>query len=239
MSFLVTLVRNLLAWTFALFFWTLVLLLALITLRQIPQSFMHQPIRLWGRVSLWILGIRLVCVNANPFTTRKSRVVICNHQSALDIPIAAAICPPAPLAVGKKEVLYVPLINLAWWIFRFIRIDRKDRQKALKSLAGVAEEVRNHERSFVIAPEGTRCLDGKMGPFKKGAFHIAIQAQAPICPVLIQGAFELMPKGTLLPRAGTVRIEFLSEAPTQGLTEKDLDALLETVRQKMQAHLDA
>lgn len=221
------------AWLFTACYWSIAVLVVLLSFKQIPPHFIHKSIRLWGNLVLKILGIQIELLNPSTLETKQPRVIVCNHQSALDLIWGAFICPPAPLAIGKKEIIYVPFVNLAWWAFNFIRIDRKNLKNALHSLAGVSQEIVKNQRSLFIAPEGTRTHDGSILPFKKGAFHIAISCQAPIYPVVISGAFELMPKGSFFAKQGTIRISFLPPISTLGKTSKDIDFLIEKVRTQM------
>lgn len=184
-----------------------------------------------------ILGIRVEFLNSSTISNRQARVVICNHQSALDIALGAVICPPAILAIGKKEVVFIPVLNLIWAAFDFIRVDRKNHARAIAAISGVSDELNRHQRSLFISPEGTRTSDGEVGPFKKGAFRIASQAKVPICPVVFSGAFDLMPKGQFFSKKGRIRVQFLPPIdPTefdQDMKAQGLDSAIEKVRQKM------
>lgn len=220
-------------WLFATLYWIPLLLIYTLCFRALPHQWVTMAIRFWARTTLSILGVRLEFTNASTLEDRRARIMVCNHESALDIMLFSAICPPCPLAIGKKEVIYIPIINLAWWAFKFVRIDRSNPKKAIASLQRVAEKIQHDSRTLVIAPEGTRTRNGKMLPFKKGAFHIAVQAQAPIYPVVISGAFELMPPHALLPKPGVVKLKFLEPINTKNLTVADVDRVAEETRRKM------
>lgn len=228
-------IRTTLVWVFSAAFWLLFTVVHVVTLRSMPESWVAALIRGWARTSLVIAGIRMEVEGEHTFREPGARVVICNHESGLDILWCAAFTCPGALGIGKKEVIWVPLLNLAWWGLRFIRIDRKNHVRALAALHGVSELIVRDSRTLVMAPEGTRTADGKMGPFKKGAFHIAIEAQVPIHPVVVAGAFELMPKGQFSMTPGVIRIRFLPPVSTQGLSSDQLNALVERVRAQMLA----
>lgn len=227
------------AWIFTALYWLSVLALHLLSFKRLPAPWLNKLIHAWGRATLAILGIRLEILNESTISTRSSRVVIVNHESALDLVWGAAICPPAPLAIGKREVIYIPVINLIWWALDFIRIDRSNHAKAIAALFGVSETIALENRSLVISPEGTRTHDGTMGRFKKGAFHIARQAGVPICPVVAVGAYELLPRQRLLPRRGVIKLSFLPPISTEGLTREGEEQFIAQVRQDMiNAHRD-
>jgi 1-acyl-sn-glycerol-3-phosphate acyltransferase len=221
------------AWIFTGVYWVVVLTVYLITLRKLPESTVRFFIRFWGKTVLKIAGIHLNIQGNNLTTEVQSRVVICNHQSALDIVIGAAICPPNVLVIGKKEIIWVPFLNLAWWAFRFIRIDRKNKVKAIGTLQGVSQKIKEGRRSLMIAPEGTRTPDGSILPFKKGAFYIAIQGQIPVFPFLIDGAFDLMPKKAFLAKSGKINLRFLDPIETNGMSLADVDSLKTRIRNQM------
>jgi 1-acyl-sn-glycerol-3-phosphate acyltransferase len=229
--------RTAIAWLFTAVYLTSLILAYVLCFKRWPDRWIQRGIRFWGKSSLAILGIRVELANTSTIETRTARVLIVNHQSTLDLLWGATIYPPAPLAIGKKEVLWIPLLNLAWWGLDFIRIDRKNRTKALKSLEHVAETVKKGSRTLVIAPEGTRSADGQLLPFKKGAFHIALQAQVPVCPVVVAGAARLMPKHRFVAYPGVIRLKFLEPLHPDDVTEDTLDAWIEGIREKMRVTL--
>ena len=226
-------VRMTLLWIFSGFYWLVFVIAYFMSFKQFPVTWVQKVIQLWGKTTLQILGIQVELLNENNINHQESRIVICNHQSALDTLWGAMICPPAPLVIGKKEILYVPILNLLWWVFKFIRIDRSNSIKAIHRLKNVATEIVQNKRSLYVSPEGTRTPHGSILPFKKGPFHIAIESQAPICPVVVVGCFELMPKGKLRAKPGRIRIKFLPPISTRGLTVQDLNSLIERTRNTM------
>jgi lysophosphatidate acyltransferase len=229
--------RVFIAWIFTILYWPVFLLAYALSFKKLSERWVTGSIRLWGKILLWILGIRLEYVNPSSLTERSARVVIINHQSALDVLWTAATAAPAPMAIGKKEVIFIPIINLAWWAFGFVRVDRKRHQKALEALKGVGEKVRDEKRSLYIAVEGTRTYDGNILPFKKGAFHIAKEGNAPIYPVVVDGAFQLLPRNGFFPKRGVIRLKFLppvrADEIQQAFAQNQLDDLIERVRGDM------
>lgn len=228
---MIQLARAVAAWIFTGFYWIVALFIYLMTLRRISEKYVAGAIRFWGRTVLRILDIRLELLNPNPLLTRAPRVVICNHQSALDLVWGAAICPEGTLVIGKKEIAYVPVVNLIWWALDFIRIDRNDPARSTASLEGVVEKIVKHSRTLFLSPEGTRTPDGSLLPFKKGAFHIAIRSGAPIYPVVVTGAYECLPKKAYLPRRGVIRVRFLPIIETKGFDRKNADDLCARTRE--------
>jgi 1-acyl-sn-glycerol-3-phosphate acyltransferase len=115
------------------------------------------------------------------------------------------------------------------WAGRFIFIDRQNAVAARRSIDEAGRRIRGGA-SVVIFPEGTRTRDGQMGPFKKGGFHLAMEAGVPIVPIALRGTRALMPRGSLRVISGEVFVTIGAPIPTSGLTVDDRPALIERVR---------
>lgn len=141
-----------------------------------------------------------VCVEytvINPFNVQPKKgqptILMCNHSSAYDIPLGFKAFPNHSIRMlAKKELSRIPFMGKAMAAAEFPFIDRKNRYKAIKDLE-YARELMNNGIVLWIAPEGTRSKNGKLAPFKKGAFITAIQAKATIIPIGIRGAFNILP----------------------------------------------
>ena len=206
-----TLARSAWAWFVAL---TLAgLLTALMGLLIVPtlgwaRRYVAGPaLGLWGRWSARLAGIELRITGAEKLRERKARVVLCNHSSALDMICIAALAPSSPTAVAKAELRWLPPINLSLWLIGTIFVERGTREQAVASLRRGAERVRREQLSLLVAPEGTRARDGRLGAFKTGSFHLAKQAQAEIVPVVIVGAHALCPPTGFLIEPGVIHID--------------------------------
>jgi 1-acyl-sn-glycerol-3-phosphate acyltransferase len=131
--------------------------------------------------------------------------------------------------IAKKQLAAIPLFGWAMRAGRFIFIDRQNSVSARLSIAEAARRIRAGQ-SVVLFPEGTRSRDGRLGPFKKGGFHLAVDSGADIVPLAIRGTRELMPRGSLLIRAGAVSLDIDEPIPTAGLSPEAVDALLDRAR---------
>jgi 1-acyl-sn-glycerol-3-phosphate acyltransferase len=158
------------------------------------------PAKGYGRhvAWLWDLPQEVRGWEALPKAIRDGRqpvVFIANHASALDPLMLGINLPTHFLFMPKREMVYVPVLGWVTWLWGCIFIDRHDHARALASMELAAARIRGGE-SILTFPEGTRTRDGRLLPFKKGAFHLARQARVPVIPLGLRGTFELMPRGT-------------------------------------------
>lgn len=149
--------------------------------------------RFWSRALIRLSGMRVTARGMEHIKNEKTYIFICNHQSALDIPLMMFFAPKQLRMIFKKELLYIPLFGLILWLLKFIPIDRANREKAVLSLKKAAKRIHDGI-NIVIYADGTRSLDGELKPFKKGAFMLAIEAQVEIIPVTISGTINVMHK---------------------------------------------
>lgn len=161
-------------------------------------------------------------------------VYIANHVSMLDIPVLVTALPQVPKFVMKKELLRVPLFGAAARAAGHIAIDRKNRGAAFAAYDEAARLIRGGRQALVFA-EGTRSRSGRLMPFKKGPFVLAIAAQVPVVPIAVTGSFELMPRLSPSPRPGVVVLHVGHPILTTGLDYEDRDALSRQVREALVA----
>lgn len=130
-----------------------------------------------------------------------------NHVSNID---PTALVPAIPRRVSflaKKEIFRIPIMSRAFRMAQFIPVDRGDREAAAASV-DLAVKYLREGHSYCVYPEGTRSRDGRLKPFKKGTFVMAIQAGVPVVPVSMSGAQNLMRKGDWTIHPGEIFIRF-------------------------------
>lgn len=172
--------------------------------------------------------------NLPTFNDGKPYIIISNHTSHYDIPAVFSTIPASVRMVGKKELFRIPFFGSSMRKHEFVCIDRSDRQSAIKSLEK-AKELMKSGIVIWIAAEGTRTRTGELGEFKKGVFMLAIDAQATIIPMRINGARDILPADTLKFKTGQhVTVNIAPSIETAGMTEANRDDLMARVRQAME-----
>ena len=180
--------------------------------------------------ALALAGVRLNVEGEENLWSDRPAVFVFNHQSSLDALVVGSLVRRDVTAVAKKEAARDPRFAPIGLLTDVAYIDRGNSAKARSALEPVVEKIRNGI-SLAIAPEGTRTPTPRLARFKKGAFHIAMQAGVPIVPIVIRNAGELMWRGSSLIRAGTVDVVVLPPVPTDGWSADDLDQRIEFIRQ--------
>jgi 1-acyl-sn-glycerol-3-phosphate acyltransferase len=191
--------------------------------------------RHWARAILRAAGIPVTLSGAGHLAPRGPQIVVANHASFFDILALLAYLPVDAKFIAKKELYAIPLLGPAMRAAGHVRIDRGNRGQAFGAYEEAAKQMREKLLTIVVYPEGTRTRTGDLLPFKKGPFVFAIGSAAPVVPCYVGGAFGIQPKGSIRVRRSTLHIALGEPIPVTGLTPEDREALLERVREAMQA----
>lgn len=158
------------------------------------------------RLGLKLVGVRVLVAGIENVPAGVC-IFAANHISTID-PLAFIPAIPRRVAIlVKKELFRIPFLGPAMRLADFVAVDRGDREAAAASV-DLAVEYLKQGTSFAVYPEGTRSPDGRLRPFKKGTFLMAIQAGVPVVPVSIAGAQKVMPKGSRVIHGGDVTVRF-------------------------------
>ncbi|ORX44129.1 acyltransferase-domain-containing protein [Piromyces finnis] len=164
-------------------------------------------------------------------------VFMYNHQSSLDMLMICSFFPKKSIILCKKSLKKYPILGQYLTITGSYFIDRKNSSSAIETMKEAAQYIKKNKLSVNIAPEGTRSnfKTPELLPFKKGGFHLAVQAQCPIVPIVIPnyptaGVYDSSKRSY---DGGKLKIKVLPPVPTEGLTSEDVNSLLEKVRNQM------
>lgn len=186
---------------------------------------------LWGDLSTALAGIDLRVEGEEHLWSHRPAVFVFNHQSGLDAPLMLKMVRRDATGIAKREILRNPIFGPLFWASGVVFVDRADTEKAIEAMAPAVEALRQG-RSIVIAPEGTRQPTPRLGRFKKGAFHLAMQAGVPVVPVVFRNVLDALPKHALVIRPASIEAVVLPPIDTSSWTRETLDAEIEGLRRR-------
>lgn len=186
---------------------------------------------MWGAATwLKMCGAKVVMQGLENIKDNETYVFISNHRSYLETAIVEVHLGRHVGIISKKELLKLPIAGRLMRYIDMMAIDRSNPERAVATMNEAAEKIKNG-LSVVVFAEGTRALPNELLPFKKGAFHLAIESGAKIIPVVNKNSDNLMGKRTGVANPGTITTVLLPPIETANLSrENDLDALRDKVR---------
>src|SRR6202790_5478146 len=198
-----------------LMFWALAAPVAAII--GFPASFIMGDVRvlyrlfMWGAwAGVWITGVRVETVGLDQFEHARSYIFMTNHVSNLDPPIQIPLIPRRTSVMVKKELFKVPILGRAMRMGSLVPVDRGNRDAGIEAVRAAKAVVVQQGLNMTIYVEGHRSFDGKLLPFKKGPFYLAMECGVPVVPITIVGTHDVMPKGRFAIKPGTVTVKFHS-----------------------------
>lgn len=211
---------------------------ALIFLWIINRRTWLYPLANWG-AETWLkaCAAKVEVRGSENLDKDTSYVFISNHRSYLDTAALFRYAGKRMGLVAKRELLKVPVLGQGMNFVNIIAIDRSNPERARRSMEK-ARDVMRKGYSFGVFAEGTRAMPGELLPFKKGAFHLALQTGSPIIPIAIKNTDWMMGKRTGVAYAGTIELVILPPIETAGrTTESGLADLLTDTRSAIAAEL--
>jgi len=194
----------------------------------------HNIAAWWGRFSAKLFGIKIEVTGSENYNPEQNYLVISNHAGMADIPLLLGTMKLNLRFVAKEELGKIPIFGNVIRQAGYVLIKRGQSREALKSLMQAAEVLKSG-RSVHIFPEGTRSVDGKLLPFKRGAFLVAQKGGAPVLPVTILGSQLITPKKSLKINKGKIRI--IISPPLQASRFKNVEELMDTSSKIIQDNL--
>ncbi len=207
----------------------------------LPWTFITGRVDALYRSAMWIAlvgvriaGVRWKKVGYTDLDLSRNYIFMSNHLSNLDPPLLIPLLPHRVTIMVKKELFRVPILGRAMLMADCVPIDRDNRDAAIASVRE-AEAVVRRGHHMMVYPEGTRSRDGRLLPFKKGPFYMAMETGVPIVPITLLGTETLWPKGKFFIKPGEVTVVF--HPPIDPKQFSDRDELVKAVRDQIASSL--
>jgi 1-acyl-sn-glycerol-3-phosphate acyltransferase len=199
-----------------------------------PWTFITGDIRLLYRMfmigawyGVWLTGVRVKTIGLDKLDPERTYIFMSNHVSNLDPPITIPLIPKRTSVMVKKELFGYPILGRAMRMGSLVPVDRGNRDAGIESVQA-AKQVVQQGLNMTIYIEGKRSFDGKLLPFKKGPFYLAMECGVPVVPVTITGTRDVMPKGRFAIKPGVVTVNFHPPIEPQDFASREY--LMEKVR---------
>jgi 1-acyl-sn-glycerol-3-phosphate acyltransferase len=222
-------------------FWTLALPFA--ALIGFPWTFLTRDITLLYRMCMWgafsgvkLAGVKVETVGLEKIDVSRTYVFMSNHTSNLDPPLLLPLIPRRTSVMVKKELFRYPILGEVMRLGSLVPVDRGNRDAGIAAVEEAAKVV-NEGVNMTIYVEGKRSFDGKLLPFKKGPFYLAMKCGVPVVPVTIVGTHDLMPKARFQITPGLVKVLF--HDPIEPRDFENRDCLMARVRSVINSGLPA
>lgn len=199
-------------------------------------SFVYHAALAVARAGLRVAGIRIKVKWRAPLDPKKTYLFFSNHLSNLDPPLLLPLLPGRTSVFIKRSLLKVPVLGYGMKLVNFIPVDRDGSVEGAKQSVEAAVSTLAAGVNVTSFVEGTRSTDGKLLPFKKGPFYLAMESGAPVVPVTITGTEKLMPKGSLKVHPGTARVIF--HEPIEPKDYASREELMAAVQGAIESGLD-
>lgn len=190
----------------------------------------------WSKCILWTFGIKVTVKGLENINLNQPYIFVSNHADMADIPTVMVALNGKVNIVFKKELTLVPIWGWALRYGHFIMIDRSNPRDAMASIERAVQTIRSGQ-SVILFPEGTRTINGKLQPFKRGAFTLAAKSGVPVVPMTINNTFSIMPKGSLNVKRADISVILEKPIPIDGLENKtDELELMNKVHKLIEKH---
>ena len=167
------------------------------------------------RVAAWTWGLKIKLDDPHQLFESAPHVIVSNHQAALDLLVGGFVAPWRAVSIGKRSLVWIPLVGPVYWLCGNILINRQNPRQAFALLDRIGQMLKRHQRTVWVMPEGTRNQGQGLLPFKKGPFKMAVEHHIDVVPVAISPYAQLNFNRW---KAGTINVHVLPAIPTQDLT---------------------
>ncbi len=211
------------------------IILGIVTIIVCPVSgnLAFHVVRLWARIVLRVSGVKVIVLGQENILRTSPQIFMANHQSLYDVPALFLALPVQLRFVAKKELVRVPIFGWAMSLSGHIVIDRAAQVGALRIIERSVKRIKREKLSVCVFPEGSMSWDGSLQPFKRGTFVLAMRTGIPVVPIWISGAREVLPRGRLTMKPGTIRLMIGEPLDTSSYVMENKEELMDRVRKSM------
>jgi 1-acyl-sn-glycerol-3-phosphate acyltransferase len=220
-------------------FWAVVLPITVIVC--FPWTLVTGNISFLYRVGMWaaftgvrLAGVRVRTVGLEKVDATRAYIFMSNHVSNIDPPLMLPLIPRRTSVMAKKELFDIPLLGKTMRLGSLVPVDRKNREAGIAAVRAAADVIRQGI-NMTIYVEGHRSFDGRLIPFKKGPFYLAVECAVPVVPVTVVGTHYVMPKGRFAIKPGDVTVIFHDAIEPKDFGDRD--ALMAKVREVIDSGL--
>lgn len=220
-------------------FWAVMLPITAVVL--FPWTIITGNVNLLYRVSMWaaftgvrLAGMRVQIIGLDKLDRSRTYIFMSNHVSNIDPPILVPLIPRRTSVMVKRELFNYPLLGRAMRLGSLVPVDRGNREAGIAAVRAAAEVIKQG-LNMTIYVDGHRSFDGKLLPFKKGPFYLAMACGVPVLPVTIVGTHYVMPKRRFAIKRGVVKVIFHDPIEPKDFVSRE--HLMETVRQVIESGL--
>jgi 1-acyl-sn-glycerol-3-phosphate acyltransferase len=206
-----------------------------------PWTFLSGDISFLYRMFTWgafagvrLAGVKVETVGMQRLDPKRTYIFMSNHVSNLDPPILVPLIPRRTSVLVKKELFSYPILGRAMRMGSLVPVDRGNREAGIAAVEEAVEVVKQGI-NMTIYVEGKRSFDGKLLPFKKGPFYLAMESGVPVVPVTMVGTHEIMPKKRFSIKPGTATVIF--HPPIEPEEFGSRECLMEKVRVAIESGL--
>ncbi|MDD4631276.1 MAG: lysophospholipid acyltransferase family protein [Proteiniphilum sp.] len=189
----------------------------------------YYPPKWWSRFTCWLALCFVKTRGRENLDPHKSYIFVANHQGAFDIFVVYGFLNQNIKWMQKQSLRKIPFVGFASEKAGHVFVDNTNAATRTASIRKAKEQIVNGV-SMVIFPEGARTHDGRMGHFKRGAYHIAVDMKLPVVPLTINGPFDVLKRNTLRLRPSKMELIIHEPIDTEGLKESDIPGLIDRTR---------
>lgn len=190
----------------------------------------YYPPKWWSRFACWLALCRIKSSGDENLDPKQSYVFIANHQGSFDIFLTYGFLNQNIKWVQKQSLRKIPLVGFASEKAGHVFVDNTNATTRSNTIKEAKEQITNGV-SIMLFPEGSRTRTGKMGKFKRGAYHIAYDLELPIVPLTINGPFDVLKRGTFKINPGKMELIIHKPIPTKGINEEQIPEIINQTKE--------